>query len=286
MTVSKVIDPGAVADVLRRALPEAPEIGLVLGSGLGGLAGALTDATVVPFEDLPGFPASGVEGHAGRFVGGRLAGRYVLVQAGRYHVYEGHTDALVVAPVRVMAALGVSTLVLTNAAGGVHGTLEPGDLVLLDDHINLMFRYPLAGPVVGQEARFADMSEPYDRELGALALAVAAELSIPLHRGVYAAVSGPSYETPAEVRMLARLGAHTVGMSTVPEATVAAALGLRCLAFSMVTNKAAGLSLEPLAHAEVMEVGAAAGAALAELIAGVVARLPAGRSARQSAGAK
>lgn len=273
------IDPNAVADVLRQALPELPTVGLVLGSGLGELADSVADPTVVPFEALPGFPPSGVQGHAGRFVGGYLSGRYVLVQAGRYHVYEGHPNEVVVAPVRVMAALGIMDLILTNAAGGIDPLLEPGDLVLLDDHINLMFKHPLVGPVQGGEARFPDMSEPYDRRLRSLALDVARELAIPLREGVYAAVTGPSYETPAEVRMLARMGAHTVGMSTVPEATVAAALGMRCLGFSMVTNKAAGLSLDPLGHEEVMTVGAVAGKQLGRLLEVLVGRMPSPQSA-------
>lgn len=276
------VDPAAAAEVLRERLPEVPGIGLVLGSGLGGLMETLADPTEVPFEALPGFPPSGVEGHAGRFVGGTLAGRYVLVQAGRYHVYEGHANAVVVAPVRAMAALGVTDLILTNAAGGVHPLLEPGDLLLLDDHLNLMFRHPLVGPTRGGEERFPDMSRPYDRGLRELALDVARELGIPLREGVYAAVTGPSYETPAEVRMLARMGAHAVGMSTVPEATVAAALGLRCVGFSIVTNKAAGLSLRPLEHADVMEVGAGAGQALGRVLEALVGRMPGG----QPAGAK
>jgi len=273
-----IIDPSAVADVLRRSLPELPTVALVLGSGLGDVADAVTDPTLVSFEELPGFPPSGVHGHAGRFVGGDLAGRYVLIQAGRYHVYEGYPSEVVVAPVRAMAALGITDLILTNAAGGVDPLLEPGDLVLLNDHINFMFRHPLVGPVQEGESRCPDMSEPYDAGLRALALDVARELGVPLREGVYAAVTGPSYETPAEVRMLGRLGAHTVGMSTVPEATVAAALGIRCLGFSMVTNKAAGLSLEPLGHEEVMEVGAMAGKGLARLLEAVVGRLPTDQS--------
>jgi purine-nucleoside phosphorylase len=276
------IDPAEGAEVLRERLPRTPEVALVLGSGLGGLTGALADPTEVPFDALPGFPPSGVEGHAGRFVAGTLGERYVLAQAGRYHVYEGHPDAVVVAPVRCMAALGIGDLVLTNAAGGLDPLLEPGDLLLLNDHLNLMFRHPLVGPVRNGEARFPDMSAPYDPSLRELAMAVARELGIRLREGVYAAVTGPSYETPAEVRMLARMGAHAVGMSTVPEATVAAALGLRCIGFSMVTNKAAGLSLTPLNHEEVMEVGARAGATLARLLAALVGRLP----RAQSAGAK
>jgi purine-nucleoside phosphorylase len=276
------IDPKAVADVLRSRLDVSPKVGLVLGSGLGGVADSVEQPTVLSFEQLPGFPPSGVAGHAGRFVAGRLGGRDVLIQSGRYHVYEGHPNEVVVAPVRVMAALGITDLILTNAAGGIDPLLDPGDLVLLDDHLNFMFRHPLVGAVQPGETRFPDMSEPYDRGLRKLALEVARDLEIPLREGVYAAVTGPSYETPAEVRMLGRLGAHTVGMSTVPEATVAAALGLRCVAFSMVTNKAAGLSLDPLGHAEVMEVGAVAGKSLGRLLEALVARLP----ADQSAGAK
>jgi purine-nucleoside phosphorylase len=276
------IDPKAVADVLRSRLDVSPKVGLVLGSGLGGVADSVEQPTVLSFEQLPGFPPSGVAGHAGRFVAGRLGGRDVLIQSGRYHVYEGHPNEVVVAPVRVMAALGITDLILTNAAGGIDPLLDPGDLVLLDDHLNFMFRHPLVGAVQPGETRFPDMSEPYDRGLRKLALEVARDLEIPLREGVYAAVTGPSYETPAEVRMLGRLGAHTVGMSTVPEATVAAALGLRCVAFSMVTNKAAGLSLDPLGHAEVMEVGAVAGKSLGRLLEALVARL----HADQSAGAK
>lgn len=278
-------DAQAAAAELARRLPKRPTVALVLGSGLGGVADALTQAVSVPFEEIPGFPASGVAGHAGRFVGGYLGGRYILIQSGRYHVYEGHPDDVVAAPVRALAALGVETLILTNAAGGVDRTLEPGDLVLLDDHINLMFRHPLVGRVRPGEERFPDMSEPYDRELRTHAVETALELGIQLKEGVYAAVTGPSYETPAEVRMLAGMGAHLVGMSTVPEATVAAALGMRCLAFSMVTNKGAGMSLEVLAHDDVMAVGVEAGRRLGGFLEVLVPRLPGGDGC-QSVGAK
>jgi purine-nucleoside phosphorylase len=182
---------------------------------------------------------------------------------------------VVAAPVRLSAALGVRTLLLTNAAGGVDPGLEPGDLVLLSDHLNLMSRTPLMGPVAEGEVRFPDMSWPYDPELQALALDVARDLGFPLRRGVYAALTGPSYETAAEVRMLRILGADVVGMSTAPEVIVARALGMRCLAVSMVTNKGTGLSSQVLSHGEVVAVGREAGARVGAILEGVVRRLPA-----------
>jgi len=270
-------------DLLRRRMPERPEVALVLGSGLSHLAEMVEDAGEVSFGEVPGFPETGVAGHAGRYVFGRLGGRRVLIQAGRFHVYEGHGDEVVGAPVRLAAALGVGLLVLTNAAGGVDPELDPGDLMLIDDHLNLMFRSPLVGETRKGEERFPDMSAPYDRELRALASAVAVELGITLRKGVYAALTGPSYETAAEVRMLGVLGADAVGMSTVPEVLVARAIGLRCLAFSMITNKGTGLSPTTLSHAEVVEVGARAGQTLGRLVAGVLGGLP---SLPQSTGAK
>ena len=182
---------------------------------------------------------------------------------------------VVVVPVRVAVALGVEVLIVTNAAGGIDGKLGPGDLMLIEDQINLTFHSPLAGPVYGEGHRFPDMSAPYDPVLQRCALEVAADLGIQLTHGTYAAVLGPSYETAAEVRMLARLGAHAVGMSTVPEVTVARAAGLRCLGFSMVTNKGTGLSPDPIGHEEVIEVGRVAGARLGLLLGGVLGRLSA-----------
>lgn len=270
------LDVTAAAEALRARLPDVPRIATVLGSGLGHIADALADPVAVPFDELPGFPASGVAGHAGRWIHGRLGGTPLLVQSGRYHMYEGHPEEVVVAPVRVAAALGVEILVLTNAAGGADPAREPGDLVVLDDHINLLFRSPLAGPVRDGEARFPDMSAPWDPELREAALEVAAEMGIALYRGVYAAVTGPSYETPAEVRMIRRLGADVVGMSTVPEVLTARASGLRCLGFSMVTNKGTGYGVEPLSHVEVVEVGREAGRTLGRLLTRLVGRLGAG----------
>jgi purine-nucleoside phosphorylase len=246
----------------------------VLGSGLGHLADEVEDAVSIPFGEIPGFPKTGVVGHAGRYLGGRLGGRNVLLQAGRYHVYEGHTGEVVAAPVRLAAALGIRFLFLTNAAGGVDPALEPGDVVLLSDHLNLMFHSPLIGPAAPGESRFPDMTEPYDVALRAVALDVAQREGIKLSEGVYAAVTGPTYETAAEVRMLGRLGADVVGMSTVPEVLVARALGLRCLALSMVTNKGTGLSGEPLSHREVVEVGQRTGRIVGRILEGVLRSLP------------
>lgn len=262
------------AEYLAGRIGLTPEVQLVLGSGLGGVAEAVEGAVEVPFPEVPGLPAAGVAGHAGRFVAGTMGGRAVLLQSGRFHLYEGHPPDLVVAPVRIAAALGARTLILTNAAGGIHPALEPGALMLLDDHMDLMARSPLAGAVRPGEARFPDMSAPYDPALQDVALEEAAELAVPLHRGVYAGLLGPSFETPAEIRMLQRLGADAVGMSTVPEVITARALGLRCLAFSAITNRAAGLAPEPPSHEEVMEVGRRAGKSLAELLRRVVVGLP------------
>jgi purine-nucleoside phosphorylase len=259
------------AEALAGRLPDRPELLLILGSGLGHVADAVDDAVVIPFEDLPGFPAPSVAGHAGRYVSGRLEGRRVLVQQGRYHVYEGYPPEVVSLPVRTARAVGIQSMIVTNAAGGIRRDLGPGSIVLLDDHINLQFISPLTGPLRGGEQRFPDMSAPYDPGWMARAESVALSLGIPLSRGVYVAVTGPSYETPAEVRMLERMGADVVGMSTVPEVIVARAGGMRCLAFSLVTNPAAGRTTRPLDHAEVMEVGRRAGATLERLLRGVVA---------------
>ncbi|MHB1193380.1 MAG: purine-nucleoside phosphorylase [Longimicrobiales bacterium] len=272
---SSTPDIAGAARLLGDRMAATPVATLVLGSGLGHVVDAVEDPVSIAFQELPGFPAAGVAGHAGRFVAGRLGGRYVLVQAGRYHAYEGHPGEVVAAPVRLSAALGVGTLVLTNAAGGVDPALEPGDLVLLDDHLNLTCRSPLVGAVADGEVRFPDMTHPYDPDLARLALSVAEELGVPLRRGVYAALLGPSYETAAEIRMLRALGADVVGMSTVPEVLVARARGMRCMALSMVTNKGTGLSAEPLSHAEVVGVGRDAGRRVGALLEGVVRRLPA-----------
>jgi purine-nucleoside phosphorylase len=253
--------------------PRRPVALLVLGSGLTRLADRLEHASRLPYRDIPGFPEPTVEGHAGELVIGRLAGRDVLVQSGRFHLYEGHDAATSALPVRMAAALGIGTLLLTNAAGGIRRTFRAGTLMLIADTLNLTFRSPLVGPVLPREARFPDMSAPWDADLRALAREVAAAHGVALEEGVYAGVLGPSYETPAEIRMLERFGADAVGMSTVTEVIAARAAGLRCLGVSTITNLAAGISPTPLSHAEVMAAADAAGDDLGRLIEGVVERL-------------
>ncbi len=266
--------PAAVeqaAEVLRERIQGDPEVLVVLGSGLAGLSDLLEEPVTVEFSEVSGFPATSVAGHSGRYVFGLLEGKGTLVQIGRFHAYEGHPMDVVVAPIRVASALGIDTMVVTNATGGLHPELSPGTLVLLDDHINLMYRSPLAGSVRDGEERFPDMSRPFDPALQELAVAAALEFGIPLPRGTYAGMLGPSYETPAEVRMLASLGADVVGMSTVPEVITARALGIRVLGFSVVTNPGAGVvgGGETLSHAEVLEMGEGAADRLGGILRGV-----------------
>ena len=263
----------AASALSRRLGSLEPRAAIVLGSGLGFLADEVRDAVRIPYAEIPGFPEPGVAGHKGELVAGTLDGAQVLVQNGRFHLYEGHGAEVVGLPVRVFATLGVRTLVVTNAAGGLRLTFRPGTLMLIADHINLMFRNPLTGPVLDGEERFPDMSEPYDAKLRALARDVAREAKIPLEEGVYVGLLGPSYETPAEIRMLQRLGADAVGMSTVPEVIAARARGLRCLGFSTITNLAAGISSTALSHQEVLEVGQQVGQALGTIVKGVLRRL-------------
>jgi purine-nucleoside phosphorylase len=234
------------------------DIAIVLGSGLGGLEQRIESRRSVSYGDIPGVPQPRVAGHAGRLVSGVLAGRLVLAFAGRFHLYEGHDAAVAGVLVRLAHALGTRTLLLSNAAGGVRPSLRPGDLMLIVDHMNLSARNPLVGPVVAGEARFPDMSQPYDEGLQAQLRAAAARAGITLHEGVYGMLLGPTYETPAEVRMLARLGVDAVGMSTVPEVIVARALDMRCAALSCVTNQAAGTTPYPIHHEDVLAVTARA----------------------------
>jgi len=260
-------------DVVARRLGKLePRVAIVLGSGLGGVADSVQRAVRVPYREIPGFPEPGAPGHRGELVGGTLEGVPVVVQSGRFHLYEGHAPAVAALPTRMFARLGVRTLIVTNAAGGIRHTFRPPTLMLIADHINLMFRNPLVGPVAEGEERFPDMSDPYDPELRAVARDVARSQRIALEEGVYAALLGPSFETPAEVRMLARLGADAVGMSTVPEVIAARARGLRCLGFSSITNVAAGLSGSALqlSHQEVLAAGQQLAGQLERLIRGVL----------------
>ncbi|HSE27380.1 MAG TPA: purine-nucleoside phosphorylase, partial [Gemmatimonadales bacterium] len=220
----------------------------------------------------PGFPPPTVEGHKGELVAGTLAGTPVVAQSGRFHLYEGHDPAVAALPVRVFASLGVRTLVVTNAAGGVRRSFAAGTLMLIADHLNLTGRNPLLGEVLPGETRFPDMTAPYDPGLRALAREGAAALGLRLEEGVYAGLLGPSYETPAEIRWLERVGADAVGMSTVTEVIAARARGLRCLGFSLIANPAAGLGASPISHEEVMEAAARSGGELARLVEWVVGR--------------
>ena len=262
------------ADAVRARLGgRTPTAAIVLGSGLGQFAERLTDAVRIPYSEIPHFPVPTVIGHSGELVAGSLQGRTVLVQSGRFHMYEGHPASLTALPVRVFARLGVGTVVLTNAAGGIRRGFGSGTVMLIADQINLSFRNALFGPALPGEIRFPDMSDPYDPGLRALARDVARRRKIALAEGVYVGLLGPSYETPAEVRMLERLGADAVGMSTVLEVIAARAAGLRCLGFSAITNPAAGVTLNKLDHLEVMEVAYRIAGELAALIEGVVAEL-------------
>jgi purine-nucleoside phosphorylase len=260
----------AAARAIGDKLGTVPDVAIVLGSGLGHLADRLEGARRVPYREIAGFPATTVVGHQGELVAGKLGRTPVLVQSGRFHLYEGHSAETVALPVRAMAKLGVRTLILTNAAGGIRRTFTRGALMMIADHINLTFRNPLIGPVLPGEERFPDMSDPYDVDLRSLARQVARERSVALEEGVYLQVLGPSYETPAEIRMAERMGADAVGMSTAMEVIAARARGVRCLAFSTITNPAAGITGERLSHAEVIEVAARVAGDLEQVIEGVV----------------
>ncbi len=256
------------------ACSEAPRIAVVLGSGLNELADELTDRTIVPYQQIPHFPVTTVAGHEGKAIVGKLQGDPVLMLQGRFHYYEGHDLETVTFPIRVLQRLGVGTLILTAATGGIRTDLRPGNLVVLSDHLNLIGANPLRG--LNDErlgTRFPDMTEVYSSRLRAIAIEVGKGLGIDLVPGVYACVPGPSYETPAEIRMLRTLGADVVGMSTVPEAIVARHAGMEVLAFALVSNAAAGVVGTPITHEEVLEAGRQAGPMLARLIERIVARL-------------
>jgi purine-nucleoside phosphorylase len=260
----------AVASV--RAISDAaPTVGLVLGSGLGELADTLREPTRIGYGQIEGLAVSAVEGHAGKLVLGRLAGASVAAMQGRVHLYEGHSPERVVLGVRLMIALGARSVILTNAAGGIRADLGPGELMLIEDHLNLTGHNSLVGPnddALGP--RFAQLSDAYDLGLRALAQRVAASAGIELRSGVYAGLLGPSYETPAEIRMLRTLGADAVGMSTVLETIAARHMGARCLAISCITNRAAGLSQQAPSHAEVQAAARSARTRFIALLSGVL----------------
>jgi purine-nucleoside phosphorylase len=267
----------SAAEVARELRPRlrglTPRLALVLGSGLGALADELEGAIRIPFGEIPGFRVARVAGHQGAMVVGTLEGVEVVALAGRVHMYEGWSAQEAAFPIRVVNALGARMLFVSNAAGAMNPLFQPGDLMAIGDHLNLMWTNPLIGPVVDEDQRFPDMSEPYDRELRAAMHAAALDAGIPLADGVYAGLIGPTYETPAEVRMLQRLGADAVGMSTVPEVIVARAIGMRVAGVSFITNAASGSTGAPLSHAEVLEVTARAGGRFRTLVRRWVARI-------------
>jgi purine-nucleoside phosphorylase len=274
MTYLQTVDEAAAA-IKSRAPGPAPDVAIVLGSGLGDFAKTLKNAVSIPYGELPNWPASKVIGHDGRLVIGTLAGKRVAALSGRAHFYEGHDLRTVTFATRAIARLGVNALILTNAAGGIRkGHLPPGTLMVMDDHINLLGSNPLVG--ANEDAfgpRFPDMTEVYSQRLRALADAVATDQGLRLSHGVYVAVHGPSYETPAEIRYLRTIGADAVGMSTVPEAIVARHMGVEVLGISCITNAAAGVLPQPLDHSEVMEVARRVRDAFAALLEGIIGRI-------------
>jgi purine-nucleoside phosphorylase len=262
------------ADVIRERVPELPELAIVLGSGLGDFAGSLGGAVSIPYEQLPHWPASRVVGHEGRLVVGTSRGRRIVALAGRCHVYEGHDLRTVTFAIRVLGLLGIKTLILTNAAGGVNTSFSQGGLMLIDDHLNLMGGNPLVGPNDERfGARFPDMTEVYSARLRAAGDRAGKAINLVLTHGIYVGLLGPSYETPAEIRYLRTIGADAVGMSTVPEAIVARHMGIDVLGISCITNMAAGVLPQPLDHAEVMETARRVRKQFIALLEGIIEQL-------------
>jgi purine-nucleoside phosphorylase len=259
---------------LEKQCPAPPRIGIVLGSGLGDFCSKLENADAIGYAKIPHFMTSRVAGHAGRLVLGELSGKRLAVLQGRYHYYEGHSIEDVVFPVRVLCSLGIDALILTNAAGGIGAHLQAGDLMIIEDHINFMGANPLRGDNDDRiGTRFPDMTEVYDRGVIAIIEDCMKQLGMEAKKGVYAAVIGPSYETPAEIRMLAKLGADAAGMSTVPEAIAARHMQVRVAGISCITNLAAGISKTPLTHDEVTQTADTVKAPFQALLTEVIARI-------------
>lgn len=259
------------AEYVRARIGETPRIGLILGSGLGGIAEVIEDKHVIPYGEIPHFVCSTAPGHKGQFVAGRFGGKPVICMQGRLHFYEGHTLSDIIFPVRVMKQLGVTSLIVTNAAGGINTSFQVGDLMLIEDHINFMGTNPLIGPNDASFGpRFCDMTYTYTPALRQAAQEAAQSLGLMLQKGVYLGCTGPSYETPAEIRAFRTLGADAVGMSTVPEVIAASHCGLQVLAFSLITNMAAGILDQPLTEEEVIEIGNRRGSDLQRLITRIV----------------
>ncbi len=261
-------------DLVRARSRLQPILGLILGSGLSAYADSLQDRTVIPFSELPHFPSSTISGHSGNLIIGYAEGIPVVALQGRVHLYEGYSMAQVTFPARVLGSLGILKLIVTNAAGGINPSFSPGNLMLITDHINLMGTNPLIGPNLDELGpRFPDLSDAYDASMREIAMEVARQRGIPIQQGVYIALQGPSYETPAEVRMCRTLGADAVGMSTVPEVIVANHMGIRVLGISCITNMAAGIFPRKLSHKEVLETAEAVGEKFRSLLQGIVQRL-------------
>lgn len=266
----------AAALAIASRISPFPKIAIVLGSGLGEFTNEIRDQTMIPYAEIPHFPTTTVTGHQGNLVVGKVENQPIAALQGRFHFYEGHDLAAVTFPIRVLRAAGVETLILTAATGAIHPSYRAGDLMLLSDHLNLVGTNPLRGPNDDRHGpRFPDMSEVYSKRLRTIAQEEAVKLRCLLHTGVYACLSGPSYETPAEIRMLRTLGADVVGMSTVPEAIVARHAGMEVLAFALATNAAAGTTDEPISHNEVLAAGREAGPRLNQLVTAILARLDA-----------
>jgi purine-nucleoside phosphorylase len=262
------------ARYIRSRWHEDARTAIVLGSGLGAFADDLEDSVSISYQDVPGFSRSTVEGHAGRLVLGKIRDIPVVAMQGRFHFYEGYSLEDVVFPMRTLGLTGIKTVILTNAAGGINVSFDQGALMIISDHLNLMGQNPLIGPNDSRFGpRFPDMSEVYDRGFQEIAIEEAAKMGLEVRRGIYAALSGPSYETPAEIRLLRTLGADAVGMSTVPEAIVARQMGIKILGLSCITNMAAGVIDEPIDHNEVLEIGLRVYSSLKELLLRIIPRI-------------
>lgn len=268
MDPKKIIE---AVNYIKEQIPFEPQVGMILGSGLGVLAEEVENPVIIPYERIPNFPVSTVEGHAGRLVIGTLEGKRVLVMQGRFHFYEGYKMDELTLPVRAMKLLGIETVLVTNAAGGVNENFHVGDLMFIRDHINMMGSNPLIGRNYEEFGpRFPDLTHAYDPELIVLGEQVAERLGIPVQKGVYVAMSGPSYETPAEIKAVRRWGADAVGMSTVPEVIVARHMMMRVLGISCITNMAAGVLPQPLRHEEVMETAEITKPKFIQLVRGIL----------------
>jgi purine-nucleoside phosphorylase len=258
----------AAVSFLKLCTKHQPQIGVILGSGLGGFVDQIENSIAIRFEDIPHFPVSSVAGHRGELLLGDLCGASLFALSGRVHYYEGYTMQQVVFPIRVMAAFGIEAVIITNSAGAINESFQPGDIVCIRDHINLMGDDPLIGTT-----KLVNLTEAYHSELRKLACETADRLGMILRSGIYAAYSGPSYETPAEIRALRTMGADMVGMSTIPEVIMANSLGMKVLGLSMITNMAAGMSPKPLSHKDVINTSNKASAKFGELVRGIIEQL-------------